>query len=78
MPIFAHHDATGKIIGFVMTRGSVSGATARLTPKPGVYVTELPELSAGERQLSIEELREIGRTRMVSPAFPQGRLAEKT
>jgi hypothetical protein len=79
MPIFAHHDATGKIVAFVKTGAAASAtATARLIAKPGIYVTEIPELSASETRLSIDELREIGRTRTVSPNVPQGRLAEKS
>jgi hypothetical protein len=75
MRVYVHHDASGKIRSFVVNRGNLSGVTATLTPRRGLFITEIDDLDekvvadpAALRKLA--ETHVVQKVRAVSKLIP--------
>jgi hypothetical protein len=76
MKIFAHYDSSGNIKSLTFVNGEQ--AHAMVTPKSGLFVTELEGVKIeGALPQQIEALREIARNCKVAPPSPLGKLVEK-
>jgi len=76
MAIFAHHDASGKILSLVSVKAP-PGAGVMLAPRSGSVVTEIEGLAIEPNPRDFEGLRTLAATHKVASPLQRSKLARQ-